>query len=73
MRSLTLSTVDSQWPLEEPPYHEEPNPYEPDGYELENPDDDAPLELDEEYWEALTPDDDYEPTPEPGDFWPDDD
>jgi hypothetical protein len=68
MRSLTLSTVDSQWPLEEPPYH-----YEPDGYESEDPDDDTPLELDEEYWEALTPDDDYEPTPEPGDFWPDDD
>ena len=28
MRSLTLSTVDSQWPLEEPPYHDEPDGYD---------------------------------------------
>lgn len=36
-------------------------------------DDDTLLELDEEYWEALLPDDDYEPTPEEGDFWTDQD
>jgi hypothetical protein len=62
MRSLSLSTLDSPpWPLEEPPY-------EPD--EL---DDDAPLELDDEYWEAFVPDDDYEPLPDHGDFWTNDD
>lgn len=36
-------------------------------------DDETLLELDEEYWEALIPDDDYEPTPEEGDFWTDQD
>ena len=36
-------------------------------------DDDTLLELDEEYWEALLPDDDYEPLPEQGDFWTDQD
>ena len=36
-------------------------------------DDDVPLELEDESWEALTPDDDYEPQPEHGDFWTDDD
>lgn len=61
MRSLTLATVDSDWPLEEPPFHDGPDEI----------DDDVPLELDDEYWEALSPDDDYEPLPEPGDFWTD--
>jgi hypothetical protein len=31
------------------------------------------LEFDDEYWEALVPDDDYEPQPDHGDFWPDED
>jgi hypothetical protein len=39
--------------------------------ELDEIDDDWSLELDDGYWDALTPDDDYEPQPEPGDFWPD--
>ena len=34
-------------------------------------DDESLLELDDEYWEALLPDDDYEVLPEPGDFWTD--
>jgi len=36
-------------------------------------DDDLPFEFDAAYWDALLPDDDYEPHPEPGDFWIDDD
>jgi hypothetical protein len=32
-------------------------------------DDDSLLELDDEYWEALLLDDDYEVQPERGDFW----
>lgn len=32
-------------------------------------DDHSTLELDDDCFEALTPDDDYEPLPEPGDFW----
>lgn len=39
--------------------------------DLQEIDDDAPLELDDEYWEAFIPDDDYEPWPEFGDFWTD--
>ena len=42
----------------------------PDPDEL---DDDGALELDDEYWDALLLDDDYEPHPEPGDVWPDQD
>lgn len=34
-------------------------------------DDDYPLELDAEYWDALIPEDEYEPLPEFGDFWTD--
>ena len=34
-------------------------------------DDDYSLDLNDEYWDALLLDDDYEPHPEPGDFWPD--
>ena len=60
MRSLSLFTVDSDWPLEEPPYSDDV-------------DDPMPLELDDECWEALTPDDDYEPMPDYGDFWTEDD
>jgi hypothetical protein len=59
MRTLALSTVDNLWPLEEP------------GFEPDDIDGDTPLELDDEYWEALIPDDDYEPHPDPGDFWTD--
>ena len=33
-------------------------------------DDDCPRELGEEPWDALIPEDDYEPLPEYGDFWP---
>jgi hypothetical protein len=36
-------------------------------------DDESLLELDEEYWEALLLDDDYEVQPERGDFWIDQD
>ena len=36
-------------------------------------DDDRSLELDDEYWEALLLDDDYEPQPDDGDFWIDQD
>ena len=31
--------------------------------------DDMGVELDDECWDALAPEDDYEPLPEPGDFW----
>lgn len=31
--------------------------------------DDEPVELDDECWDVLAADDDYEPLPEPGDFW----
>lgn len=61
MVSLTCSTIDTTWPLEEPQRGPEP----------EEIDDDAPLELDDDYWDALLPDDDYEPFPEYGDFWTD--
>jgi hypothetical protein len=36
-------------------------------------DDDWPLELADDIFDALTPDDDYEPIPDPNDFWPDED
>jgi hypothetical protein len=36
-------------------------------------DDDWPLELGDDVFDAFTLDDDYEPTPDPGDFWPDQD
>jgi hypothetical protein len=29
----------------------------------------APRQIDDECWDALLLDDDYEPPPEPGDFW----
>ena len=54
------STIDSEWPREEPGFF---------GGSSEEPDDDAPLELDLDDWVSLVPDDDYEPEPEPGDFW----
>jgi hypothetical protein len=45
---------------------------EPDAdFELDELDDEAPLQLDDEYWEAFTLDDDYDPLPEYGDFWAD--
>jgi hypothetical protein len=56
-----------------PPHQESPfwpDDAQPDADEI---DDDSPLELDDEHWDALQPDDDYEPHPEPGDFWPDQD
>jgi hypothetical protein len=58
MLLVRCSTIDSDWPEEEPGC--------PDPEEL---DDDSPLELDDESWDALIPDDDYEPLPEYGDFW----
>jgi hypothetical protein len=63
MRSLTLSTIDSDWPVEEPDYPD-------DAGEL---DDLIPWEFDNEYWDALLPDDDYEPLPDRNDFWTNDD
>jgi hypothetical protein len=36
---------------------------------FEECDDDSLLELGDDYWEALIPDDDYETLPEEGDFW----
>lgn len=33
------------------------------------PADDWAIDLDEDQWDALIPDDDYEPMPEYGDFW----
>lgn len=35
--------------------------------------DDDEVELDDQCWDALAVDDDYEPLPEPGDFWTDQD
>ena len=53
-------TPGDAWP-EDDPTTPEPPP------EL---DDETPLELDDdEFWQAIAPDDDYEPVPEPGDFW----
>ncbi|MCC6491955.1 MAG: hypothetical protein IT424_02920 [Pirellulales bacterium] len=60
-RGPRCASIDADWPPEEPAFR--PQPQELDG--------DSPLELDDEYWEALTPDDDYEPYPQYGDFWPD--
>lgn len=59
--SFRAASNDSIWPPEEPAYR-------PDPHDI---DDDTPLELDDDYWEALLPDDDYEPYPAPGDFWTD--
>lgn len=36
---------------------------------FEECDDDVLLELDDEYWDALLPEDEYEVQPEEGDFW----
>lgn len=36
-------------------------------------DDETLLELNDEYWDALLPDDDYESLPDQGDFWTDQD
>jgi hypothetical protein len=49
-----------------------PPPADDFDFEPDEIDDDSPLEFDDEYWEALTPDHDYEPLPEHGDFWTDD-
>jgi hypothetical protein len=57
MNALACASIDSAWPPEEPEFV-------PDSI-----DGDAPLELDERYWDALIPEDDYEPAPERGDFW----
>ena len=43
---------------------------DPDAAEF---DDDSTLEIDDAIWDALAPDDDYEPLPEAGDFWTDQD
>jgi len=40
-------------------------------FDREELDSDAALQLDDEYWQALIPEDDYEPFPEYGDFWTD--
>jgi hypothetical protein len=44
--------------------------WDDDPPDLDELDDDSPLDLDDECWDALLPDDDYEPRPDPGDFWP---
>ena len=44
---------------------------DPDPAEFD--DDDSTLEISDELWDVLTPDDDYESLPEPGDFWTDQD
>jgi hypothetical protein len=54
---------DAAWP------EDDPDDGEPD---LDEVDDDWLLQFNE-YWDALLPDDDYEPLPDPGDFWPDQD
>jgi hypothetical protein len=46
-------------------------PTEGDELDPDELDGDASLQLDDESWEALLPDDDYEPLPEYGDFWTD--
>lgn len=51
---------------------EPPAPADDPDFEPDEIDDDWPLELDDEFWEALKPEDDYEPLPERGDFWTDD-
>lgn len=66
--------------LHAPPIDADDGPwlYEPEGpgadeAELDAGDDDYSLDFDDEYLDALLLDDDYEPTPEAGDFWPDSD
>ena len=54
---------DAAWP------EDDPDGSRPDPEEI---DDDWAWQF-KEYWDALLPDDDYEPHPEPGDFWPDQD
>lgn len=61
MSAFAVIPLDDPWPLEEP------------GCEPAEMDDEAPLELDDETWDALLPDDDYESHPEYGDFWTDGD
>lgn len=63
--------------LPDEPSELEPEPAEPaDPTELEFTDmpcTDAGTEADESQWEAFVPDDDeWDPQPEPGDFWVDD-
>ena len=45
------------------------DPAEEDDFDLDELDADAALQLDDDYWEALLPENDYEPLPEYGDFW----
>ena len=49
----------------------DPGPDWPAGEDLPpDLDDDTPLELDDDSWDAFLPDDDeLDPAPEPGDFW----
>jgi hypothetical protein len=55
--------ANSAWPVDNLDDDDRPEP--------EEIDDDFALELDDEYWEALIPDDDYESAPDEGDFWTD--
>jgi hypothetical protein len=46
------------------------NPFHPAAEEdFDDEADEAELELDDECFDVLAWDDDYEPLPEPGDFW----
>ncbi len=56
-------------PPDSPPPDDDPD--DPDGADVlaHGLDDDWSQIPVEECWDALIPDDDYEPQPEPGDFW----
>jgi hypothetical protein len=53
-----------------PPEDADEDAEDPD-FDLDELDGHAAIQLDDEYWEALLPEDDYEPLPEYGDFWTD--
>jgi hypothetical protein len=55
--------VDPFWPVDD--FDDDDEPEFPQEF-----DDEWPLEFDAEHWDFLVPDDDYEPAPEYGDFWP---
>lgn len=61
--AASAATIDSHWPPEEPFGRPGVPP------ELDDDDSELELELADDFWDALAPDDDYEPSPEPGDFW----
>lgn len=60
----SAAAIDSDWPDEEPEQRSDSI----DGI-FDDADEDAPLELDVDDWDALDFDDEYEPEPGYGDFW----